>query len=84
MNSDIQYHLLKEKSVLITGGLGFIGSSIAHRCVALGAKVTLLDGCLEPYGWNYANIQEIKDQVCFIKGDVRPYEKRSPLQERVF
>ncbi len=71
MNSDIQYHLLKDKSVLITGGLGFIGSSIAHRCVDLGAKVTLLDACLEPYGWNFANIREIEDRIHFIKGDVR-------------
>ena len=65
------YQILKNKQVLITGGLGFIGSSIAHRCVDLEAKVTLLDGCFEPYGWNFANIQEIKDQVDFIKGDIR-------------
>jgi UDP-glucose 4-epimerase len=71
MKSDIQYHSLNDKAVLITGGLGFIGSSIAHRCVDLGAKVTLLDGCLEPYGWNFANIREIKDRVRFVKGDVR-------------
>jgi UDP-glucose 4-epimerase len=71
MKSDIQYHFLKDKAVLVTGGLGFIGSSIAHRCVGLGAKVTLLDVCLEPYGWNFANIREIEDRVRFVKGDVR-------------
>ncbi len=59
--------------VLITGGLGFIGSNLAHRLVALGAEVTLLDACLEPYGWNFANIEGIADRVEFIKGDVRDY-----------
>jgi nucleoside-diphosphate-sugar epimerase len=62
---------LHEKNILITGGLGFIGSSIAHRAVALGGRVTLLDACLEPYGWNPVNIREIEQQVRFIKGDIR-------------
>jgi len=35
------------KQVLITGGLGFIGSNLAHALVALGAKVTILDALLE-------------------------------------
>jgi len=59
------------KKVLITGGLGFIGSSIAHRCVALGAEVTIVDACMEPYGWNHANIAGIESDVQFLKGDVR-------------
>lgn len=71
MNSNFSYNLIRDKAVLITGGLGFIGSSIAHRCVASGAEVTLLDACLEPYGWNFANIQEIEKRVTFVKGDVR-------------
>lgn len=59
--------------VLITGGLGFIGSSIAHRLVALGAEVTIYDACLDPYGWNYANIEGIVERVKVIRGDVRDY-----------
>ena len=87
MNSDVQYYSLKDKSILITGGIGFIGSSIAHRCVDLGAKVTLLDACLEPYGWNFANIREIDNQVRFVKGDVRDekeIDKLVPEAEIVF
>jgi len=69
--SNFDYSALKGKRILITGGLGFIGSNIAHRCVELGAQVTIMDACMEPYGWNPFNIEEIKNQVQFIKGDVR-------------
>lgn len=62
---------LAGKSVLITGGLGFIGSTIAHKAVSLGAKVTIYDACLDPYGWNFANIKEIRNKVSFVKADVR-------------
>ncbi|MBN1779905.1 GDP-mannose 4,6-dehydratase [bacterium] len=62
---------LKGKRVLITGGLGFIGSSIARRVTEKGARVTILDACLEPYGWNMANIRGIEDRVRFVKGDIR-------------
>jgi len=41
-----QYH---NKNVLITGGLGFLGSNIANRLVEFGAKVTLLDALLPLY-----------------------------------
>ncbi|MDH7559939.1 MAG: NAD-dependent epimerase/dehydratase family protein [bacterium] len=59
--------------VLITGGLGFTGSNIAHRLVGLGAKVTIYDACLDPYGWNWANIEGIAERVTVVKGDVRDY-----------
>lgn len=79
--SNFPYHLLDKKKILITGGLGFIGSSIAHRCVELGAEVTILDACLEPYGWNFANIEEIQDRVKFVKGDVRDREQVKELTD---
>ena len=58
---------LKGKKVLITGGLGFIGSNLTHKCLELGAEVTVYD-CLDPRsGGNLYNIQEIKDhiEICF-------------------
>jgi len=58
---------LKGKKVLITGGLGFIGSNLTHKCLELGAEVTVFD-CLDPRsGGNLYNIQEIKDhiEICF-------------------
>lgn len=60
------------KRALIVGGLGFIGSSLAHRLIALGAKVRILDACLSPYGWNYANIEGIEPELeDVVTGDVR-------------
>jgi len=54
---------LKGQRVLITGGLGFIGSNLAHKCLELGAEVTIYD-CLDPHsGGNLYNINGIKDSV---------------------
>jgi UDP-glucose 4-epimerase len=68
---------LKGSRVLITGGLGFIGSNLAHRLVAEGARVVIYDACLDPYGWNEANLDGIWDQVEFVRGDVRDFASLS-------
>ena len=67
----IDYSTLSAKNILITGGLGFIGSNLAHQLVKYGANVTLYDACLDPYGWNPANIQEIKDRITVVNADIR-------------
>ena len=59
------------RKVLITGGLGFIGSNLAQRLVDLGAHVLLLDSLIEDYGGNLFNIQPIKDRVQVNIADVR-------------
>ena len=38
------------RRVMITGGLGFIGSNLAHRLVQLGADVLLVDSLIPEYG----------------------------------
>jgi UDP-glucose 4-epimerase len=58
-------------SVLITGGLGFIGSSLARRLVALGARVTLVDSLIPTYGGNLFNVSDIQDKVKINITDVR-------------
>jgi len=60
--------------VLITGGAGMIGSTIAHLAVAQGARVTILDAMLPMYGGNPFNLQGIREQVRFIQGDIRDLE----------
>jgi UDP-glucose 4-epimerase len=57
--------------VLITGGLGFIGSNLARRLLAEGARVTLCDALIEGYGGNLANIRDIRSQVEVDSSDVR-------------
>ncbi|HFE53623.1 MAG TPA: NAD-dependent epimerase/dehydratase family protein, partial [Bacteroidetes bacterium] len=42
--------VFRDRKVLITGGLGFIGSNLAHRLVGLGARVTLVDSLIPHYG----------------------------------
>ncbi len=61
----------KGKEVLITGGLGFIGSNIAHHLADAGAKVTVLDALLPLYGGNEYNVADIKDKVKVVIGDIR-------------
>ncbi|OGW36931.1 MAG: hypothetical protein A2Y97_12580 [Nitrospirae bacterium RBG_13_39_12] len=65
---------LKGKRVLITGGLGMIGSTIARKLVRFGAKVTLADACIEPYGSNMFNVQEISNLISISITDIRDKE----------
>ncbi|WP_017714795.1 NAD-dependent epimerase/dehydratase family protein [Kamptonema formosum] len=72
-------------NVLITGGLGFIGSSLARRLVQLGAKVTLADSLIPQYGGNIFNINDIKDRVTVNITDVRdPYAMAYLVQGQDF
>jgi len=59
------------KQVLITGGLGFLGSNLALRLVESGAHVTLLDSLVPEYGGNLHNIAGIENRVRINISDVR-------------
>ncbi len=59
------------KKVLITGGLGFIGSSLAHALTTFGAHVTIYDRSFSLGEQALVNIQTIKDTVQLIEGDIR-------------
>lgn len=63
--------LFSGKNVLITGGLGFIGSALARRLVQEGALVTLVDSLIPEYGGNPANISDISSAVVVNVSDVR-------------
>lgn len=65
---------MKGQNVLITGGLGFIGSNLAHHLVKLGAEVTILDSMFPQYGANFANIRGIEEKIKVVKGDIRKME----------
>ena len=59
------------RRVLVTGGLGFIGSNLARRLVELGADVVIVDSLIAEYGGNTANIAGIEDAVRVNVSDVR-------------
>ncbi len=61
----------RDKEVLITGGLGFIGSNLARRLTKVRARVTLVDSLIPEYGGNLFNIAGIEDQVKVNIADVR-------------
>jgi UDP-glucose 4-epimerase len=64
-------NVYKNCHILITGGLGFIGSNLARALVTQGASVTLVDSLIPQYGGNPFNIQDIKDRVSVNICDVR-------------
>src|SRR5512144_627141 len=57
--------------VLITGGLGFIGSNLARRLAALGAAVTVVDSLIPEYGGKLVNVAGLEDQLKINIADVR-------------
>jgi UDP-glucose 4-epimerase len=59
------------RQVLITGGLGFLGSNLAIALVGLGAQVTLLDAMLDDHGGNLFNVEPIRDRVMVNFSDIR-------------
>jgi UDP-glucose 4-epimerase len=66
-----QRALFNDKKVLITGGIGFIGSNLARQLLELGANVTVVDSLIPEYGGNLMNIRDIADQITVNISDVR-------------
>jgi UDP-glucose 4-epimerase len=59
------------RRVLITGGLGFIGSNLAIELQQQGARVTLLDSMIPAYGASLENIKSIRQAITVNFSDVR-------------
>lgn len=77
METTITLPSLRGQRILITGGLGFIGSNLAQRCLELGAEVTIYD-CLDPRsGGNLYNVNDIKDSVKLCYNDILNFEQIS-------
>jgi UDP-glucose 4-epimerase len=58
------------QNVLITGGLGFIGSNLARKLVELGAVVTIVDNLDPDSGANLFNVEDIKEYLQIIRADI--------------
>ena len=61
----------KDRNVLITGGLGFIGSTLARKLVNFGCRVTIVDSLIPEYGGNLFNIAGFEDKIRVNISDVR-------------
>ena len=66
---------LRGKKLLVFGGLGFIGSNIAHRCLELGAYVVIYDS-LDPHsGGNLFNVEDIKNDIQLHFHDILDFDR---------
>ncbi len=64
----------RAQDVLVTGGLGMIGSNLTHELVSLGARVRILDNLHPLYGGSEENVRDIRDRLDVQVGDIRDRE----------
>ncbi len=67
------------RRVLITGGLGFIGSTLARTLVGLGARVSIVDSLIAEYGGNRRNLAGLASRVRVHIADVRDWPRLPSL-----
>ena len=85
-NADLAHHFAGRR-VLVTGGLGFIGSNLARRLVRLGAQVVLVDAMIPHHGGNYFNVDDVRDRLTIVEADICDQPRLSSLvreQDLVF
>lgn len=63
--------MFRGAKVIVTGGLGFIGSNLARKLVACGANVTLVDSLVPEYGGSFLNIRGLEDKLRVNICDIR-------------
>ena len=59
------------KKILITGGLGFIGSNLARRLIEFGNEITIIDSLIAEYGGNLRNLHDVRKEIRVNLSDIR-------------
>ena len=70
-SSDQRFAAFRGAHVMITGGVGLIGSALARRLLGLGAELLLVDSMVPEAGGNPANIADIRERVQLNIADIR-------------
>ncbi len=73
----------RNKKILIAGGLGFIGSTLAQKLVNLNAEVTIVDSFKPDSGANFANIKGIEKKITLNISDIRDQSSMDILVQGV-
>jgi UDP-glucose 4-epimerase len=71
--------VFSDKRVLITGGLGFIGSNLTRSLLTLGARVSVVDSLVPEYGGNRRNLEGVEEKVDVHVADVRDWPRLPSL-----
>lgn len=66
-------------TVLVTGGLGFIGSNLVIELVRQGAHVTVIDRSAGQHGGNIRNIDSVADRIVLHDADIRDADSMSRI-----
>lgn len=61
----------RNKSALVTGGLGFIGSNLVRRLVESGCKVSVIDALIPQHGGDLYNLADVQDRATIVVADMR-------------
>lgn len=78
----MNYGEYRDKFVVVTGGLGFIGSNLVIRLVELGARVTVVDSLAPGCGGNRANLDSVIGAVQIKLADIRDVESLAAELQR--
>ncbi len=72
----------RDKRVLVTGGLGFIGSNLAIRLVREGARVTIADPLILGCGGNRFNLDPVTPEIEWLACSIEDSAQMRPVIER--
>jgi UDP-glucose 4-epimerase len=67
-----------DRRVVVTGGLGFIGSALTRALLKRGARVTIVDALLPACGGSNSNLEGIEDEVEVVELDLREGDALRP------